>query len=233
MTDAEIECNEADCPLSRTDSLFRLVGAAELALHEVHYLAAQKIAAQRRQMVGEDLALDMVVLVLDYARRQSVELLVMLDEILVEVAHADSHRTAHVLVDARQRKAALLEEVGLLAALVNPRIDEHAAIVGERRVFIAPRSAVDDEHTDVLADLRSGKPYPARFGERQEHVVHEFLEIGIRSVDIDRLIAQYGRTVDYYRINHTYIYYYISHYQSKQILRVAQNDVNFTIRHPE
>ena len=52
-------------------------------------------------MVGEDLTLDMVVLVLDNTCRVAVELLVVLYEVLVEVAHTDTDRAANILVDAR------------------------------------------------------------------------------------------------------------------------------------
>lgn len=62
-----------------------LIGRTVLSLGKVQQLAFQQIATQRRDAVREDHAFDMVVFVLNDPRLQSVELLVVLDEVFVEI----------------------------------------------------------------------------------------------------------------------------------------------------
>ena len=81
--------------------LLGLVGAFVLALRQFQNLALQEVATQRRKVIGKDLALQMVILVLNNARREARELLVVLHEVLVEVAHTNRYGTNHILVNAR------------------------------------------------------------------------------------------------------------------------------------
>ena len=66
-------------------------------------LILNKVLADRCKVVGKYHTLDMVVLVLDYTRGLSGKLLVVLNEVLVEVAHTNRYRAAHILVEAGQR----------------------------------------------------------------------------------------------------------------------------------
>lgn len=76
-----------------------------------------------------------------------------------------------------KREAALVIGLLLLGKFVNLGIDEGALVIGARRVLLGPRSAVDDEQTNVLADL--GRSQSDAFGlfEREEHVLGEFFHI--------------------------------------------------------
>ena len=100
-----------NCPTAR---LLGLVEALVLASGQPRELALQEVAAQRRETVREDITVDMVVLVLYDTGRKTRELLVVLDEVLVDIAHAYRDGTAYILVQSRQRETSLVEEVRLL-----------------------------------------------------------------------------------------------------------------------
>ena len=61
-------------------------------------LILNEIFAKRHKVVGKYKTLNMVVLVLDNTRRLTCELLVVLHEVLIEVAHTDRYRATHILV---------------------------------------------------------------------------------------------------------------------------------------
>ena len=65
-------------------------------------LILNKVATQRHKVVGKHLTLDMVVLMLDDTSRLACKLLVVLHKVFVEVAHADGHRAAHILMQTRE-----------------------------------------------------------------------------------------------------------------------------------
>ena len=115
-----------------------IVGA-ELALAEAEQLAAQQIATQRRQTVGEDLTLQVVVLVLDHAGSIAIERLIVLDELLVEVADTDRHGARNVLVQPGQTQATLIEELLLLRTLIDLGVDERLAETLQARIVLDPR----------------------------------------------------------------------------------------------
>ena len=144
----------------------------------------------------------MVVLVLDDPRLEPRELLVVLDEIGVQVTHADRQRPRHVGMDAGEGEASLVVGPPLLGIGVNLRIDESTLVVGARGVLLAPRRAIDDEQTDVLADLGSGKADSFGLFEREEHILGQFFHVG----EIGRyLFAAFAKRlipVNYNRIDH-------------------------------
>ena len=78
-------------------------------------------------MVGKYLTLNMVILMLNYASRIAVKLVIVLHEILVKVAHTNLYGARYILVNAWKRQTTLLKQICLLAALINLWIDKHAA----------------------------------------------------------------------------------------------------------
>ena len=57
--------------------------------------------AQRRHVVYVDVAFEVVVLMLDYARLDAGELLFVLHKIFIHIAQTDTVRTHYVFIDAR------------------------------------------------------------------------------------------------------------------------------------
>ena len=182
------------------------IGTAVFPLRKVQQLALEQLAAKRCDPVGEDHAFDVVVFVLDDPRLESRELLVVLDEVGVHVAHADRQRAGHVGMNPGEREAALVIGLLLLGKFVNLGIDESALVIGARRVLLGPRSAVDDEQTNVLADL--GRSQSDAFGlfEREEHVLGEFFHIGVIGRNRLAFAAQHLISVNYNRVYHNKIY---------------------------
>ena len=174
-------------------------------------LILNKVATQGCKMVSEYLTLDVVILMLDDARRLACELLVMLYEVLVEVAHADRYGAAHILVKTRKREATLLEERGLLRHLVDLSVDEYALEVGKRRIVLTPGCAVYDEEADILANLRCCKTHALGLTEGDPHILDKLLELGILGSDILRLITQNLRAVYYDWINHSSFSFNVLH----------------------
>ena len=105
-----------------------------------------------------------------------------------------------------KREAALVIGLLLLGKFVNLGIDEGALVIGARRVLLGPRSAVDDEQTNVLADL--GRSQSDAFGlfEREEHVLGEFFHIGVIGRNRLAFAAQHLISVNYNRVYHNKIY---------------------------
>ena len=112
----------------------------------------------------------------------------------------------HVGMNPGEREAALVVGLLLLGKFVNLGIDEGALVIGARRVLLGPRSAVDDEQTNVLADL--GRSQSDAFGlfEREEHVLGEFFHIGVIGRNRLAFAAQHLISVNYNRVYHNKIY---------------------------
>ena len=85
----------------------RLVGSLVLAFGHGGQLALDQRLAQRRETIDEQLAVQVIVLVLNHPGREAVVLLVVFDEMLVHIADAYPFRPAHVLVQAGQAQATL------------------------------------------------------------------------------------------------------------------------------
>ena len=176
-------------PFSAT-TLLCLIGATILAVRELGHLALEQIAAQWRYSVGKDLTLQVVVLVLDNACWQTIEQLIVLNEVLIQIAHLDSHRATHILVQTWQRQATLVKEVCFLRYLINLGIDKDLLIVSQRWIILTPRGAIDDEQTDILTNLWSSQTNARSLVQSEEHIVNELLQIGIIGSDIHRLVTQ-------------------------------------------
>ena len=105
-------------------------------------------------------------------------------------------------MDAGEREASLVVGLLFLRQGIDLGVDKGALVVGALRVVLAPGCTIDDKKADILADLRCCQPDALGFAERQEHVFHEFLHLGIIGRDPLAGLAQHVRTINYYRINH-------------------------------
>ena len=144
----------------------------------------------------------MVVFVLNDPRLQSVELLVVLDEVFVEITHPDGQRTRHIGMDARKGKTPFVIGLLLLRKSVDFGIDKGTLVVGAFGIVLAPRRAIDDEQTNGLADLRRGQSDAFGFAERLEHVLDKFFHFGIVGRNLLALFAKHLVPVYDNRINH-------------------------------
>ena len=64
-------------------------------------LILNKVFAEWYKVISKYKTLDMVILVLNNTGRLACKLLVVLNKILVEVAHTDRDRATHILVETR------------------------------------------------------------------------------------------------------------------------------------
>lgn len=78
---------------------FGLVGRSVRTPRHLLKLVLDEVTTQRSEVVGEDTTLNVVVLVLDDTSRLAGKLLVVLYEVLIEVAHTNGDRTTHILVE--------------------------------------------------------------------------------------------------------------------------------------
>lgn len=84
--------------VQRIKKLFRSIIRLEFALCQRGQFSFEQGFAQGRQMVGEYLSFQVVVLVLYHAGGMAVELLVVRLEILVKIAHLDFCFSQHVFM---------------------------------------------------------------------------------------------------------------------------------------
>lgn len=181
------------------------VVSAELAFAETEQLTAQQIAAQWCQSVGEDLAFQVVVLVLDHTCGIAIEGFVVLLEILVEVAHTNCHGARNVLVQSGQTQTTLVEEILLLRALVDLGVDKRLAETLQTRIVLSPRRAIHHKEFQRLADLRRCQSNTLSLVHRREHILDQFLQLGIVRRHIFALLAQHLSAIYYDRIDHCFL----------------------------
>ena len=100
------------------------VAGTDFAFGDVGEFGLDELATNRRDAIGEDMTLEVVVLVLDNACRKTVVGLGMLGEVLVHIANGDAGRTNDILRNARQGETTLGKSAILLALLDDLRIDK-------------------------------------------------------------------------------------------------------------
>jgi hypothetical protein len=125
-------------------------------------------AFEARQVVDEDLSLQVIQLVLDAYREEAVGLELERLAVTVERAHGDTLGALHLVEDARHRQAAFLAFLGARRC-DDLGIDEHA----QRVVGLGD---VDDDHALVDVDLGGGQPDAGRGVHRRGHVVDQFAD---------------------------------------------------------
>src|SRR5687767_11085659 len=122
-------------------------GSLALALLE---LGADAVLLEIRQQFHEDLPAEVVHLVLDAGRQHARRVEREARAVTVEGGHGHAFRTLDVVVDARNRKAALLVH-GLALAPGDLGVDEHAQVA-------AILAHVDDDDLLVDVDLAGREP---------------------------------------------------------------------------
>ena len=130
-----------------------------LAAGDVIELAFEHHLLDLREVVGEDLALEVVVLVLDDAGQDAVDVLVVKQTVLVVVGDVDVGLANHLLVDFGQAETALSERDVGAETVGDGGVDERALerfVVG---VDFLVGGRIHDEHAHGLAHLRGGETY--------------------------------------------------------------------------
>ena len=137
-------------------------------------LLAHHLALQRREVIDEQLAVQVIHLVLDADGQQAVGPQLLRLALAVEEAHGDLVGAVHVGEDAGHGQAAFLVHLfaGLVAQL---RIDEDLGLV----LFLAD---VDDHEALVHVHLAGGQADARRVVHGLEHVVEQALEFGRRHI---------------------------------------------------
>src|SRR5437773_988655 len=147
-------------------------------------LLANALALEVREVVDEELALEMIHLVLDAHGKDVLE--VALEEVAVAVlgAQPDLRRALDLVEDPRHRQAPLL---GTRFALAREDLR-----VDDREGLIALRGKVDDEEALVHVDLGGREPDAGRAVHGLEHVVDQRAEGGVEARHRLRARAQPG-----------------------------------------
>src|SRR5690606_22644301 len=121
---------------SRAVPRLRLLHGEPLVLLE---LLANALLLEPRQMIDEDLAVEVVDLMLDAGREQTGRLELERAAVAVERAHAHAPRAHDRLEDARHRQASFLHDL-LAVGLDDLGIHEHLELIALLR-------QVDHDHT--------------------------------------------------------------------------------------
>lgn len=176
-----------------TYALFDAVAAAHLSLYYIIEFGADELLADWRHMIREDLAAEMIEFMLYDARGKPSEFLLMGLEVFVEPAEHHMLISLHILVDTRDREATF----GTTDRLFIFYHFELGIDAGQFQILafgeiIRQRRAVDDQHADGLADLRSGKADAVTGIHRLIHIGHELLNLRIVGRDILAYLAQDG-----------------------------------------
>ena len=125
-----------------------------LTLLQVGQLALDELAADGGDLVREEHALDVVVLVLDDAGREAGVGLAVWLEVRIHVLDGDRGRAGDALVDAWDAEAALILGQRLLAALYDTSVDEGLLEPLALEVALGHGIGVDDEEANGAPDLR-------------------------------------------------------------------------------
>src|SRR5206468_7046864 len=140
------------------------------------------LALVARGAVEDEHAVEMVDLVLDDARLEPAGLDLDRLAVLVARADADVDWALDIDDDAGQRQAALLHDLGLLAAPLDDRVDQ--------RVDGALGLDAVDEHAVERADLRRRQADPDRLVHEPAHARDLLAQRVVEGVDLARLRAQ-------------------------------------------
>ena len=145
--------------------------AAVLAL--LLELLADARALELRQVVDEQLAVEMIDLVLDAHGEQPVRVELDLLAVAIERSHADLLGARHLVVDTRHRQAAFLRLLDAFAR-EDLRIDQHQRL-------IAPLAHVDDEQRACATfTCVAARPMPGA-----AYIVSNMSSMSVRSAGVD------------------------------------------------
>lgn len=133
--------------------------------------ATNTLALERRDVIDEELAVEMVNLVLDADGEQSVGLEFLSLAVAVECAHPHALGAGHGLVEAGHRETAFFH---LLLALARENLG-----VDQTEGRVAVFGDVDDHDPALHADLNGGQSDARRGIHGFKHVVDEPLDTGI------------------------------------------------------
>src|SRR4051812_12893746 len=133
-------------------------------------LLANALALQVGEVVDEELAVEVIHLMLHAHGKDVVAVTLELLPLAVEGAHANLGRPHNLIEHARHRQAAFFERRLILARAQYLGIDE------DERLGPLLRH-VNDQQALVEVHLSGGEAYPGRGIHRLEHVVDERLEL--------------------------------------------------------
>jgi hypothetical protein len=129
-------------------------------------IRSDAVALEGAQVLDEDLAHQVVHLVLDAHRHQAGGFALEEFAVAVERAHGHPRVAAHLVVDRRHRQAALVGHHHVLAAGDDLRVDQHQGPV-------ACVGGVHHDHAFVHVDLGRGQAHALGVVHGLEHVVDQ------------------------------------------------------------
>ncbi|MPL60715.1 hypothetical protein SDC9_06276 [bioreactor metagenome] len=168
-----------------------LRGAGALAFQLFH-LAGDHLPLQGPEVVDEELAVEVVVLVLGAGRPEPVELLLVDLPVETEPAHPHLARAGHLGVLVGDREAAFLVDVGLFRGPGDFGVEHHHRCGGGRLVL----DAIHHEEALEHADLRRGKADARGFIHCGKHVIGKFADLVVDGDDGVAMLLEPGVGMD-------------------------------------
>lgn len=153
--------------------------------------SAYQLAPDCGQVVGEDLAVEVVAFVLDYACQVSGDFFIVFFEFFVEPLQAYMFDALDVFGDAGETETSLAAADVFAVEYGHARIDERHTTVNAFGKYIAYGRGIDDDDAVGAAYLRRGQAYAFAGIHGLEHVGHEFFQLGILGRDVFALLAQH------------------------------------------
>ena len=135
-------------------------------------------ATQDTETIDHQLAVEMIVFVLNHDRQKPVGFELEGLAVAIEGAHLDARGAVDVFADAREGETALVEG-GLPFGFDDLRIDEDAKVA--RLVFLS--GDVHDEESLRQPDLGSGQTDAGSDVHRLGHVIDQLMQLGVELLD--------------------------------------------------
>mmetsp|Transcript_49610 Transcript_49610/g.116521 ORF Transcript_49610/g.116521 Transcript_49610/m.116521 type:complete len:227 (+) Transcript_49610:181-861(+) len=159
-------------PRRASEPLVALLGLGLFLASLLDHLGLDAVALEGAEVFDEDLAHQVVHLVLHADRQQPVGIELEHLAVAVERAHGHLGMARHLVVDLRYRQAALLAIHHLLAELDQLGIDQHP-----RRVAVL--RGVDDDDALMHVHLRGRQPDAVGGVHGFQHVVDQLADAGV------------------------------------------------------
>src|SRR5689334_16690917 len=147
------------------------------------------VALDAAQVVDEQLAVEMVHLVLERARQQARALALMFRAFTIEAFDNRPRRPDDGGFEPGQAETAFFFELHPFAD------DELRVDHDDESVRIAADRNIDDEDPERNTDLRRGEPDSRRRIHRVDHVAHEDVDVGRDGGDVDGFVVERAGSV--------------------------------------
>ena len=162
-------------------------------------------ALGRRNVVGNHEAIEVIVLVLHDARRESLELLLHQIPILVVILHPQFHGACDRFTNARDAQTSLVHGIFFLRKIEQDGIDHHtleSTTPGISILSFTKRRPIRHKQAQRQPNLRRRQTHAIRGVHGFPHVVNQGGQIGVVFFHFCRFFFQHGIAVGHNGSNH-------------------------------